>query len=412
MCFPILYNLGEYPAKFSIKPTEYDYDLIKSLSEKGVGLIQIHEEWNDAIRILGADKYTSHDPEGMKEFIDLCHSFCIKVIPYFSSGFFDIRDPDFKEAYSPNGIYELNSSYYRYRMCDPSSSEWTEFLMRKLDNILGTYDFDGIFNDMGYPVDYNKHSCGYLDYDPYLEDLLAMIYSLVKEYGGIVKIHEGKCTAPKTTEKIYDYLWVGEGVRSSGDLIKTAVFDPYVISCPDFRFLDTKQEKALFAGAIPFMQFILRVDGRPVTGERVNVPGIEYLYNPENDEKLHFDKVKEWHDKHPCGPHVYSEWSSIPDNVENREKWFEYLELYKPMTTEASVCYMDIGKNSITAFDLPDNIYMSLFINENCYLCISNTGDEEKTMVLKEAWLDRQTDSIVRELKLNRDEIRFLKKIN
>ena len=71
----ISYNLGGYPAKFSITPTEYDYEVIKALKEKGVGLIQVHEEWNDAIRVLGADKYSSHDPEGMRKFIELCHDF-------------------------------------------------------------------------------------------------------------------------------------------------------------------------------------------------------------------------------------------------------------------------------------------------------------------------------------------------
>ena len=49
----VIYNLGEYPAKFSIKPTEYDYNLLKKLSDSGAELIQIHEEWNDAIRHLG-----------------------------------------------------------------------------------------------------------------------------------------------------------------------------------------------------------------------------------------------------------------------------------------------------------------------------------------------------------------------
>ena len=34
----VIYNLGEYPAAFSIRPTEYDYELIRSLSSHGVGL--------------------------------------------------------------------------------------------------------------------------------------------------------------------------------------------------------------------------------------------------------------------------------------------------------------------------------------------------------------------------------------
>ena len=38
------YNLGDYPARFSIAPTEYDYNMLKSLSENGVELIQVHED--------------------------------------------------------------------------------------------------------------------------------------------------------------------------------------------------------------------------------------------------------------------------------------------------------------------------------------------------------------------------------
>lgn len=406
----VIYNLGEYPAGFSIRPTEYDYELIKSLSERGVGLIQVHEEWNDAIRVLGADKYTSHDPEGMKEFIKLCHNFDIKILPYVSSGFFDSRDIDFKESFATNGIHELNSSYYRYRMCDTSSPEWNEYLMRKLCSILEDYEFDGLFNDMGYPVDYDARPCGYLDYDPYFEDILARIYSMVKEHGGIVKIHEGKCLAPLTKEKVYDYLWVGEGVTSSDDLIKTAQFDPYIISCPDFRFMNEQQEEAFYAKTIPFMQFVLRVDGRPITGERADVPGIEYLYNPQNDEKLHFDKVKKWYEAHPDGPHVYSEWSSIPDNPKMREKWFEYLALYKPMVEENSICYIDINDNTITKHPLPSDVHMSLFVNESCYLVISNLGNTPVTVSFADKWQDRQNDAVICELTLTSGQLKFLKK--
>ena len=77
----IIYYLGDYPQKMSIKPTEYDYNLLKSYAEKGVDMIQVHEEWNDTIELFGADKYSSCDHEGMLEFVELCHSFGIKIIP-------------------------------------------------------------------------------------------------------------------------------------------------------------------------------------------------------------------------------------------------------------------------------------------------------------------------------------------
>ena len=405
----VIYNLGEYPAPFSIRPTEYDYNLIKSLAEKGVGLIQLHEEWNDAIRVLGADKFTSHDPEGLKEFIKLCHDFGIKVIPYFSSCFFDVRDPDFTEKFSPKHQHNLDCSFFRYRMCDPDSAEWDEFSARKMDMFLNDYEFDGIFNDIGYYVDHSKVKNAFIDYDPIFEDQLSRIYSRVKEFGGIVKIHAGKCLAPKTKEKVYDYIWVGEGVDSVDDMLSTTQFDPYIIACPDFKYMDEKKEEEFYAKTIPFMQFILRVDGRPVTGEREEVPGIDYLRGKAHDEKVHYNRVKEWYKAHPDGPHVYSEWSSIPDNPEMRERWFEYFNLYKPMVEENSICYMDLTESEITKESLPKGVHMSLFVNEEVYLCISNLGNKTETIEFTDKWLDRHTKNVISSLTFDAGKMKFLK---
>ena len=49
----VIYNLGEYPAPFSIRPTEYDHQLLSEFAERGVSLIQIHFEWCDTQRCLG-----------------------------------------------------------------------------------------------------------------------------------------------------------------------------------------------------------------------------------------------------------------------------------------------------------------------------------------------------------------------
>ena len=36
----VTYNLGDYPARFSVEPTEYDYNMIKELSENGVEVLR------------------------------------------------------------------------------------------------------------------------------------------------------------------------------------------------------------------------------------------------------------------------------------------------------------------------------------------------------------------------------------
>ena len=119
-----IYNLGDYPKPFSIAPTDYDAVRLKGLAENGFGLIQIHEEWNDPIRRFGADKYTSHDPDGLKKFIELAHSFGIKVIGYVSSGFLHEFDPDFTEAFCHTEVRCVDGMYFRYRRCSAGSAEW------------------------------------------------------------------------------------------------------------------------------------------------------------------------------------------------------------------------------------------------------------------------------------------------
>lgn len=405
----VIYNLGEYPNKMSIMPTEYDYRLIKKLSENGVGLIQIHEEWNDSLRIMGADKYTSHDKNGLKEFIKLCHSFDIKVLPYVSSGFFDVRDPDYTDRFIRSDA-KLYMNYYRYRMCSAASPEWNKYLFDNIRRMLDEYEFDGIFNDMGYDMcddEGNKYKPG--EYDPFIEDMLIRLYDLVKnEYGGIVKLHQGEIMVPVSENKIYDYLWVGENCETSEELIKTVNCSPYVIPCPDYKTSKEKNYDIYFSRALPFLQFLLRADGRPITGERVCAPGIEYL---EDIESGHFRKIREYYLKHQNGPWVYSEWSDIPDDELMRKKWFEYLRLYKPMVTENSCCFIDINKdNGLTAEPVDNDVHMSMFVNEDCYVCISNVGTESRKVVFKQIWTDRVTKKAGSMINIPPGGMIFLKK--
>ena len=406
----VIYNLGEYPARFAIRPTAYDDERLASLARMGVGLVQIHEEWNDAIRVLGADKYTSHDPAGLKAFIDLCHAHGLKVIPYISSGFFDVRDPDFRASFATNGPLVLDSAHYQYQCCDPASPDWNAYLLPRFEAILDTYDFDGLFNDMGYASPYAEKEVGYLHENPVFEDLLCRLYTLVKKRGGIMKIHEGYCTCPFTREKVYDYLWVGECVRNADDVLETAKFEPFVVPCPDFRFTAEAEQKRYFARTVPFLQFMLRPDGRPVTGERVNVPGIAYTDNPQNNEKAHYERVKRWFDAHPAGPHVYSEWSAIPDSETMREAWAAHLALYKPMVKDDSAAFIDVTQSTLTVGELPDGVHMSVFYNEKCYLCLSNLTETVKTVVFSQEWHDRRTGKRLRERKIAPYEVVYLEK--
>lgn len=405
----VSYNLGGYPAKFSIKPTEYDYNTVKSLAEMGVGLIQVHEEWNDAIRVLGADKFSSHDPDGMKEFIKLCHDFGIKVLPYTSSAFFDARDPDCREEFFRLDA-KLYSEYFRYRLGSAKSPEWCAYLMGKLKGILDEYNFDGIYNDMGYDETVLYREQGIADdsfpYDPYIEDLLCQIYSMTKERGGITKIHIGWNQRPTTKDKVYDYLWVGESVKDPKTMLMTIPYEPYVIPCQDYKFVTDENCADFYAQTLPFMQFPLRLDGRPLTEDKVNVPGVDYFDDTLTD---FFKKAGEWNRTHPEGPYVYSEWSSIPDNVANRELWAKYLKLYKPMVEENNIVHLNVTESTLTEEKLPEDVYMSLFTGVEQYICISNLGEKEQKVAFNNKWQDCESGELMTEITLAPKRVRFIR---
>ena len=130
------YNLGDYPYPFKIEPTEYDYNMLKDMAEKGIELIQLHEEWHDSVRMYGADKFNSHDPEGMKNFVKLCHHFGIKVIPYVSTGFFHEFDPDFREEFTHGVKYCMGGLHHKYRRCSAGKAEWREYMLPRTFAIL------------------------------------------------------------------------------------------------------------------------------------------------------------------------------------------------------------------------------------------------------------------------------------
>lgn len=414
----VTYNLGPYPARFPIEPTEYDYNLIKNFAENGVGLIQVHEEWNDHIRLYGGDKYSSHDPEGMRKFIDLCHSFGIKVLPYLSSFYFDRRDPDFRRDFMRYESY-LISVHFEYANCSAESETWGTYFFDKMKRVFDEYEFDGIYNDTGCEEFAKRHaevraqgrkSCVQSDihYDPFEEDFYARMYSFVKENHGIMKMHYSNVCRPASTEKLYDYLWVGEGVSDVDALLGTIDFDPYLIPCPDLRWTSEEAVKRMFAQTIPFLQFPLRPDGRPYQAEKIiSVPGVHYKTTGMYET---YQEMAAYEREHPNGPYSYSDWSGIPDNEEYRANWFKYLALYRPMVEENNVCHMNITESTLTRAPLPTHVHMSLFTGNEQYLVLSNLSKQMHTVTLTDEWINRETNERLSSVTLPEGALVFLRR--
>ncbi len=408
----VTYNLGEYPAPFFIAPTEYDEQLLRKFAEHGVGLIQVHEEWNDSQRCLGADKLSSHDSEGLHKFIELVHAFGMKIILYASTGFFEATDPDFRSdwAHPDSHLVEL---YYDYAKCSPASPSWRAYILPRLERIMDEYGVDGIYDDLGYtplhklqPADPSHISPApeNIHYNAALEDLLGLVMYLVHRRGGVLKIH-GQVNF---RNKVYDYIWVGEGVENLDNLRQnTKGQELYVVPCPDMSRAAVQNENELYLYTVPYLQFPLRVDGRRFTGQRAAVPGMNYRMGEECFWTRHMRKAWRHYQKDPDIPPTYGWWDSVPGRPNGRSCWLHHLDLYSPMVKDGSRAWIEIRDCELFVSKIPDELTASLFVNEEVYLVLANYGQFPLEISSYWNWKDRETGQISRTLALQPRRLRY-----
>jgi len=416
----VTYNLGEYPSPFSATPTDYDADLLRTFARHGVGLIQIHEEWNDSQRLLGADKFTAHDPAGLRKFVDLVHELGMRVILYASTGYFEMSDPDFRPEWAGRD-WPLVELYFRYAHCSPASPEWRAYLLPRLERILDEYGVDGLYDDLGYVPQHLRDGSEPThispapetpDHGAALEDLLGIVRDLVHSRGGVFKVHAGGATAPPCREKVYDYLWVGEAVANVDELCqKTRNLEPYVVPALDMSRARIENEDDLYLYSVPFMQFPLRVDGRPCTGERALVPGVKYQRGEDCFWTRHMRAVNRYYREHPDAPPMYGWWDSCPGRADARARWLYHFDLYRPMVASGTRVWIGIERCDFLEDAIPSQCVASLFVNHEMYLVLANYGHRAVQMRSAWSWTDCETGRTGSILTIPPRDLLFLRRV-
>ena len=379
------YNLGEYPCKTPWDPDDWDERELDRLKEHGIRLIHVHEEWNDSQRLFGGHKLAPLNPAGFRRFVDMVHRRGMKLIVYASSGCFEKNDPDFRPEWTSADDHPLVEIYFRYVHCSPASPGWRAYFLKHLVRILDDYGVDGVYNDLGYrqPPGISGQPTGdqvlafeeNADNDGALADLLALIYAEVHRRGGIVKLHRGGTRRPSTDLNVYDYLWVGEGARQ-GDRFRQEVKDhlPYVVPCLDMSRATIGNEDELYLHAIPYMQFPVLLAGRPFTGQRAVVPGIDYPPEEKCFWTRHCRAIWKHHQANPDGPHSYGWWDSVPGRPQARPTHARWLAQYLPMVEEGTWAWLEIGDSDLVEGPLPEDVVVSAFANRELYLVLANYG--------------------------------------
>ncbi|MBN1342586.1 MAG: hypothetical protein JXQ73_07900 [Phycisphaerae bacterium] len=384
------YNLGEYPALKPWNPDDYDEQELDRLRDHGIRLIQLFDDWNDSLRLFGGSKYTPVNPAGLRRFVDMVHKRGMKVIAYISTGFLQATDPDLHpEWFRPGDV--LVVGYWNMARCSPASAGWRAYLLPHVVRILDEYGFDGLYDDCGYVTNARRLAMKRwleptkdeipafeetAEHDGALGDLLQLVYAEVKRRGGIFKLHVDAADRPLVGEaKVYDYLWVGEGVGSA-DGLRQAVKNhpPYVVPCIDMTFAKIGGQDEPYLHAIPYMQFPVLQAGHPFTGERGMVPGVKYRPAEKDFWVRRCQEAWKFYQEHPNGPYTYGGWDSVPSRPETRPTHAKWLRRYLPMVEEGTWAWLEIGESSLFAGPTPKDVVASAFANRDLYLVLANYG--------------------------------------
>lgn len=384
--FHATYNLGEYPSRTRWEPSDYDEQELDRLRDHGIQIIQVFDDWNDSLRLFGGDKYTAVNPAGFRRFVEMVHRRGMKILPYVSSGFLQRTDPDFRPEWSREGDF-LVLGYWNMARCSPASAGWRAYFLPKMRALLDEYELDGLYNDAGYLTN-QHHGRGAAtadevepfeeapDYDGAFTDLLGLMYAEVKRRGGIFKLHVNGAEEPMTRGvRVYDYLWVGEGVGNLDAMRETVKNYPaYVVPCPDMTFAKTTTDDEPYLHAIPYLQFPMLQAGRPFTGERAMIPGVAYNPNPDDFWMRICREAWQHYQAHPEGPHAYGAWDAIPGRAETRPAHRRWLQRYLPLVEEGTRVWLEIADNTLFPDPLPKDVVVSAFANLGVYLVLANYG--------------------------------------
>jgi hypothetical protein len=218
--------------------------------------------------------------------------------------------------------------------------------------------------------------------------LLALIYAEVKRRGGLVKLHISGTNKPQTDLKVYDYLWVGEGGRN-GDKLReiTKNHPPYVAPCLDMSRAKIDSEDELYLHAIPYMQFPVLLAGRPFTGARAQVPGINYPPEEKCFWTRHLRAIGKHYREHPKGPHSYGWWDSCPGRPEARPTHARWLKHYLLMVEEGTWAWLEISDSDLFAAPLPKDVVASAFANREFFLVLANYGKEAVEIATRDTYM-------------------------
>jgi hypothetical protein len=129
----------------------------------------------------------------------------------------------------------------------------------------------------------------------------------------------------------------------------------------------------------------LLLAGKPFTGERGLIPGIQYVPEAEDFWTEHCRKIWKYYQAHPDGPYSYGWWDSVPGRPEAKTTHAAWLKQYAPMVEEGTWAWLRVADTALIRGQLPSEVVVSVFANRELYLAriIQVFRDAKSLFVIK-----------------------------
>ena len=121
--------------------------------------------------------------------------------------------------------------------------------------------------------------------------------------------------------------------------------------------------------------------------------------------------VNRYYTENPDAPPMYGWWDSCPGRAQARERWLHHFDLYRPMVTEGSRAWLQIGENSLFEGELPAGLTVSAFVNDETYLVAANYSEAPVALKSAREWEDRESGWRGSLLELAPNALRYLRRV-
>lgn len=342
---------------------EVPYDVIDDYAEWGVQRIQLHHDtWTQMGRAEPLNEAV------FTRFVDYCHKKGIEVGVYLIMGTTSPMDPELpEEVYTlplyhirPPDTYNREKQDYRARwyMTNVFSPAWQQYITNGLVNLFERYKVDGIYYDSGaiigacgkdrseiYDITYHSRT---RKANPNA-DIFNMVSNVCARYNKWITVYSNSPHSGKNYgffSQALKYRLIGE----AGDVKSLKTFwqinrgekqGPYHVNVWNDPYT-MPPDKPFYACNLVFLQFPYLMSWRKPSKE---APG-EILYNEEQVEL-----------------------------------WKHYAGIYKGITKENTVAYVNTKNNKFLKKPIDDEyVACTILVRENVHMILANISDEDKTI--------------------------------